>query len=545
MSKRPKENLSDVINQLITGFVGVDVEHFDKVMNNALQRIGVFFNADRVYVFEYDLHGMKCSNTHEWCAKGIEAMIDTLQDVSLVGLKHWVENHVEGKETYIPNVFDLDKDNQVRKILEPQKILSLLTIPLMINKTCYGFLGIDSVKEYRNYSNEEVETLIKFGEILTLFQQKQISEKELIETQSFLKSVLNNQKEYVCRIDQKTNHLVYANQSFFEDISPLYNLSLGDDLFKSELFSIVHVHEILSFYSNQRKKLVFEQEIHDQNNNAHMIMWEAYHLEQEDEIQFVGFNISTLKKSIDDSDDLKQKLNHNLDATNTGTWQYNVKEKRLIVDDLFAQTLGYEKEVINNFNTHELSKLFNTKDIQKVLNVVHDIKQNKATRFDVNLRMLHKNGSTLTFNEFGYTKNKEYTNQTLHVIGFHRNITKELELEMDIRSMKHIFDVFDKMVVITDVNNVIKYVNNAFVFITGYSSVDVIGKKTNILKSNEQSVEFYTNMHATLVKNETWQGNLINKDKQGDFYHCKVIISPITDNEGNIVRFVAVYDVAH
>ncbi len=544
MSKKPKESLNDVINQLITGFVGVDTEHFDKVMNNALQRIGVFFSADRVYVFEYDFHGMKCFNTHEWCAKDVEAMIDRLQDVSLVGLKHWIENHVEGKETYIPNVFDLDKDNQVRKILEPQKVLSLVTIPLMINKTCYGFLGIDSVKEYRKYSDEEVETLIKFGKVLTLFQQKQISEKELIETKSLLTSVLNNQKEYVCRIDRKTNQLVYANQSFFEDISPFYNLSIGDDLFKSELFSIVHVHEILSFFSNQRKKFVFEQEIYDQNNKAHMIMWESYHLEQEDEIQFVGFNISTLKKSIDDSEDFKQKLNHSLDTTKTGTWQYNVKEKKLIVDDLFAHSLGYEKEVINSFNTRELSELFHSKDIQKILNIVHDIKQNNASRFNVNLRMKHKNGSTLHFNEFGYTKNKKYTNQTLLAIGFHRSITDELELEMDKESMKHVFDAFEKMVVISDANGVIKYVNNAFVFITGYSCEEVIGKKTNILKSNEQDIQFYTNMHTILGKNEVWKGNLINKDKQGNFYHCNVSVSPITDDEGNIVRFVAIYEVA-
>src|SRR5690554_643920 len=539
--KQKDRNLNQVINKLITSFVGIDHEQFDTVINQALRSIGEFFDADRVYLFDYDFQAMTCSNTYEWCASNIEPMIDTLQNSSLDGLDHWVASHLNGKETYIANVKELDENDQVRKILEPQHVLSLLTIPLMNNRTCYGFLGIDSVKETRTYTDAERETLIKFGEVLTLFQQKQSNEKKLIETQLLLMSILDNQKEYVCRINRSTNKIVYANQSFLDDIGTRYSLFLNDDLFKSELFSIVHVHEFISHFSSSNKKLVFEQEIFDSENIPHMIMWEFYPLEFEDEIQVVGFNISYLKKALGDTEKHKEKLNHLQQTYTFGSWEYDVVLEKFFVDDAFAHMLGYKKEEINEFDFYQLSKLVSPKDLEKVIQTTHEVLGKKLETFDVSLTMNHKDDHVLEVRTHGYTKTKKYRSDISKIIGFVEDVTFKNQVDKDLMSYQRLADLQDDIIFMTDENNVLNYVNYSFMKKTGYSSKDVIGHDVSVFIHADYNQEAFHALEISLSRNENYRGVIVIETKENELIPCDATISPIKGQNEETYRIISIY----
>ena len=55
----------------------------DHSIGQALGEIGAFVQADRAYIFAYDLQARTASNTHEWCGEGIEPAIDQLQDLPM------------------------------------------------------------------------------------------------------------------------------------------------------------------------------------------------------------------------------------------------------------------------------------------------------------------------------------------------------------------------------------------------------------------------------------------------------------------------------
>jgi len=95
-------------------------------------------------------------------------------------------------------------------------------------------------------------------------------------------------------------------------------------------------------------------------------------------------------------------------------------------------------------------------------------------------------------------------------------------------------------IVITDTDGIIEYVNNSFCRITQYDDLEVIGKKTNILKSGEQPQQFYQLLWQTINAGQTWSGVIINKRKDGSLYHEHCVISPIADSFGKVVNFVAV-----
>ncbi len=97
-----------------------------------------------------------------------------------------------------------------------------------------------------------------------------------------------------------------------------------------------------------------------------------------------------------------------------------------------------------------------------------------------------------------------------------------------------------EVVVITDLNAKIEYVNPAFETVTGYTSEEAIGQNISILESGEHDGAFYNAMWETLRRGEAWSGQFINKKKDGEFYTEDATISPVFDATGQTVNYVAV-----
>lgn len=96
------------------------------------------------------------------------------------------------------------------------------------------------------------------------------------------------------------------------------------------------------------------------------------------------------------------------------------------------------------------------------------------------------------------------------------------------------------LVLITDPQGVVEYVNADFEQVTGYTADEIIGKNANLLKSDEHDAEFFRRLWITLNHGEVFRGIFINRDKQGRTY-CEIkTISPIKDAQGNITQFVSV-----
>lgn len=163
--------------RLATAFVNVTVTRQDEAIDDALESIGEMIGADRAYLFKYDFAGREMHNTHEWCAEGIDPEKDNLRHVPMELFPEWVEAHLTGESYHVPNVFDLPAGSNLRNILEPQGILSLITLPLIYESTCFGFVGFDAVKALRAWGVEEVGLLRVLAEMFANFESRRISEE--------------------------------------------------------------------------------------------------------------------------------------------------------------------------------------------------------------------------------------------------------------------------------------------------------------------------------------------------------------------------------
>ena len=97
-----------------------------------------------------------------------------------------------------------------------------------------------------------------------------------------------------------------------------------------------------------------------------------------------------------------------------------------------------------------------------------------------------------------------------------------------------------EMVVVTDAQALIEYVNPAFERVTGYKRSEVIGRNPSILKSGQHDREFYRGLWRTLKSGQTFVGRMVNQRKDGTVFVEDATISPVMDLSGSVVNFVAV-----
>ena len=93
---RIQSRLQQFLMEISSMYINLPLESLDLIIHVSLGDLAQFVGADRAYVFTYDFANQTCSNTHEWCADGIEAQINKLQAVPLTSAPGWEEVHRDG-----------------------------------------------------------------------------------------------------------------------------------------------------------------------------------------------------------------------------------------------------------------------------------------------------------------------------------------------------------------------------------------------------------------------------------------------------------------
>ena len=132
-------------------------------------------------------------------------------------------------------------------------------------------------------------------------------------------------------------------------------------------------------------------------------------------------------------------------------------------------------------------------------------------------------------------------NEEIITINNHLNENKSFieQQNTELNNLKQAVNQSAMSILITDIQGNIIYVNKHFEILTGYSTIEVLGQKTNVLKSGKHNDEFYKSIWTTVLAAKTWSGEIQNKRKDGSVYWEYNVISPVINSAGEISNFIA------
>jgi PAS domain S-box-containing protein len=128
----------------------------------------------------------------------------------------------------------------------------------------------------------------------------------------------------------------------------------------------------------------------------------------------------------------------------------------------------------------------------------------------------------------------------IYTIANIRDITERRLIEEERERLTVAIEQAGEAVVVTDAQGTIQYVNPMFETVTGYTRAEAVGQNPRILKSGKHDIAFYLELWDTITSGRVWQGRFINRKKDGSLYTEDATISPVNDNAGRIVNYVAV-----
>ncbi len=203
------------------------------------------------------------------------------------------------------------------------------------------------------------------------------------------------------------------------------------------------------------------------------------------------------------------------------------------LDDLFGIDASYDRSVqgwidlIHPQDREETRRYFTEEVVGQRQAFDHEYRIVRPN--DQETRWLHGLGKLL-FDNHG---------ELVKMVGTIQDITERKQADVILHQLHQAVEQNPNSIVITDVNATIEYVNKKFTEITGYDKQEVIGKNPRFLKSNQTPPLTYRSMWEHLTSGEVWQGELMNRRKDGSLYVESATISPVRQPNGIITHYVA------
>ncbi len=182
--RRRQHEFRRLIAEISTDILNAPVNRIGEVMEGMLERLGLFFEVDRAYVYRIGDDGEAVYLIHEWCAEHIEPTDKSKAVLKKCDYPWWFEQALEYMRSnspfYIRAVADLPEEAaSERELFEVQNVSSLVTMQLRSGDDMIGFFGFDSCRP-RTWARELDALLVVLANLLSDVFEKMRLERELM-----------------------------------------------------------------------------------------------------------------------------------------------------------------------------------------------------------------------------------------------------------------------------------------------------------------------------------------------------------------------------
>lgn len=196
------------LNQLL-----LRCEDWVVALDSCFQIVGDTLNIDRIYFFQNNLKNKTTSQRLEWSQGSTEILIDNpeLQQVPFSKFPLFMEPLQKGK--FFEAIVSQLPPSTIKDFLKAKNIFSILVLPVMVNNTFCGFIGIDDCKHERIWKKNELELLKNLTSNLGHVIKESQAQQKLLDSEARLKLLVQNSTELISILNTVGDYIYVASNS--------------------------------------------------------------------------------------------------------------------------------------------------------------------------------------------------------------------------------------------------------------------------------------------------------------------------------------------
>lgn len=252
-------------------------------------------------------------------------------------------------------------------------------------------------------------------------------------------------------------------------------------------------------------------------------------------------DITQMKENLQKVELSNERFNLVAKATNDMVWDWDVVNDTVYRnEEQFCRMLKLPASMKDGTGSFWFGRI-HPEDLPRLQNLLEKVKTDVEQRvFEIEFRFLNGEDQYIYLFDRGYIlRNKE--GMPIRMIGSTQDITKQKEINSELEKLSRIARETQNGVVITDKNQRIEWVNEAFERISGYTLNEVKGKKPGaFLQGKETDAAKLAYMRSQLRKRVNFETELLNYNKNGEPYWTHLQVQPIFDEKGNLQQFFSI-----
>ena len=388
-------------------------------------------------------------------------------------------------------------------------------------------MGLSLGDDFWTQVNEEWQM---HGSLIHLNDEKYSDEKNYYYTSKTLND-LHGEPSFTLRS---------GNYRFIRSFSQ-HNLVLFLGLFAFSSVIIVFITQLILDKLVLARLITLGNSLEKVGNEEALDSQASVELEGDDEISALGDNINQMLSRLRAGDLLlsqqDQRFSDMIEHSGLVVVAIDYASRIILFNHAAEKATGYQREEVMNQNFFEL---FTSSETAELLGTyIAEAMATKEFSGDFHASLLIRDGSVREFlwdAIFEYNEHGDIEN----FIGFGRDVTEAKAIERRLKLINKVFENTAEAIVITDRDNRIVEVNQAFISMSGYSRSEVIGFNPSFLQSSHHDRTFFRAMWDELLRRGHWEGELWNRRKDGQEYVTWVTIDTIRDAEGTIKNFFSI-----